>query len=66
MSGFRIVTTTQILCAQCGAELRGVEDWSRHRSMHTIEYHASTPDGRRLLAWCQDLIDEQAKSRNSL
>lgn len=48
MSGFHIHETVRYLdgkeveriqrttCSECGADLRSAEDWSRHRSMHTV------------------------------
>lgn len=44
MSGFRIETVTKTYCTECGDELHSAEDWSRHRSRHTIEYYANSKD----------------------
>lgn len=43
----KVVTETiQRTYCECGAELHSADDWSRHKRRHTLEYHASTPEGR--------------------
>lgn len=46
----RVVTEIiQHTYCECGEELHSPEEWSVHRSRHTIEYWNETPERRRIL-----------------
>lgn len=41
-------TITRTYC-ECGEELHSAEDWSKHKSRHTIEWWCATPERKRTM-----------------